>query len=117
MRSLGPLGLAPTSTSTTAATTTATTPPTLINSSALHTPPSPHLRSRARHLDADEAVALGAGLFAANLSTSFRLRKFGMVDLTMYGVSLSLDHVVLGDAAAAAAPEGAEVRRSRHGAG
>ncbi len=32
-----------------------------------------------RHLDADEAAALGAGLFAANLSTSFRLRKFGMV--------------------------------------
>ncbi len=33
-----------------------------------------------RHLDADEAVALGAGLFAANLSTTFRLRKFGMSD-------------------------------------
>ncbi|KAG2448832.1 hypothetical protein HYH02_006183 [Chlamydomonas schloesseri] len=61
-----------------------------------------------RHLDADEAIALGAGLFAANLSTSFRLRKFGMVDLTMYGVSLSLDHVVLGEGAAAALPEGAE---------
>jgi hypothetical protein len=27
-----------------------------------------------RHLDADEAVVLGAGLFAANLSSSFRLR-------------------------------------------
>ena len=33
-----------------------------------------------RHLDADEAVVLGAGLFAANLSTTFRLRKFGMSD-------------------------------------
>lgn len=33
-----------------------------------------------RHLDADEAVVLGAGLFAANLSTTFRLRKFGMTD-------------------------------------
>ncbi len=33
-----------------------------------------------RHLDADEAVALGAALFAANLSTTFRLRKFGMAD-------------------------------------
>ena len=32
-----------------------------------------------RHLDADEATVLGASLFAANLSTSFRLRKFGMV--------------------------------------
>jgi hypoxia up-regulated 1 len=27
-----------------------------------------------RHLDADEAVVLGAGLFAANMSSSFRLR-------------------------------------------
>ncbi|KXZ47053.1 hypothetical protein GPECTOR_38g290 [Gonium pectorale] len=58
-----------------------------------------------RHLDADEAIALGAGLFAANLSTSFRLRKFGMVDTTMYGVSLSLDHVVMG--APASGEEGA----------
>ncbi|GIL45761.1 hypothetical protein Vafri_2912 [Volvox africanus] len=52
-------------------------------------------RALDRHLDADEAIALGAGLFAANLSTSFRLRKFGMVDMTMYGISLTLDHVLL----------------------
>ncbi|GIL71901.1 hypothetical protein Vretimale_636 [Volvox reticuliferus] len=59
-----------------------------------------------RHLDADEAIALGAGLFAANLSTSFRLRKFGMVDMTMYGISLTLDHVLLaGDADAAVVEE------------
>eukprot|EP00889_Picochlorum_renovo_P008483 jgi/Picre1/35513/NNA_002974.t1 len=32
------------------------------------------------HLDADEAVVLGAGLVAANLSTIFRLRKFGMTE-------------------------------------
>lgn len=70
---------------------------------ALRLPPPPTVP---RHLDADEAAALGAGLFAANLSTSFRLRKFGMVDLTMYGVSLTLDHVVMGEAPA----EGAEVR-------
>ena len=37
-----------------------------------------------RHLDADEAVVLGAGLFAANLSTTFRLRKFGMADGATY---------------------------------
>ena len=54
---------------------------------------------------------LGAGLFAANLSTSFRLRKFGMVDLSMYGVSLTLDHVVL-----AAPAEGQEVEVRRGGA-
>eukprot|EP00879_Flechtneria_rotunda_P024057 GHRR01025481.1.p1 GENE.GHRR01025481.1~~GHRR01025481.1.p1 ORF type:complete len:539 (+),score=222.19 GHRR01025481.1:412-2028(+) len=40
-----------------------------------------------RHLDADEAVVLGAGLFAANLSSSFRLRKFGMTDVAVFGVS------------------------------
>lgn len=37
-----------------------------------------------RHLDADEAIVLGAGLFAANLSTTFRLRKFGMSDGAAY---------------------------------
>jgi hypothetical protein len=41
-----------------------------------------------RHLDSDEAVVLGASLFAANLSTSFRLRKFGMSDLSMYGIQV-----------------------------
>lgn len=30
---------------------------------------------------------MGAGLFAANLSTSFRLRKFGMADGAMFGIS------------------------------
>lgn len=30
---------------------------------------------------------MGAGLFAANLSTSFRLRKFGMSDGAMFGIS------------------------------
>jgi hypothetical protein len=36
---------------------------------------------------------LGASLFAANLSTSFRLRKFGMADAAMYGMSLRIDEV------------------------
>ena len=39
-----------------------------------------------RHLDADEAVVLGAGLVAANLSTTFRLRKFGMADGATYPI-------------------------------
>lgn len=42
------------------------------------------------HLDADEAVVLGAGLVAANLSTIFRLRKFGMIDKSMYEVTFKL---------------------------
>jgi len=43
------------------------------------------------HLDADEAVVLGAGLFAANLSTIFRLRKFGMSDKAPYTVTFKLE--------------------------
>ena len=54
-----------------------------------------------RHLDADEATVLGAGLFAANLSTSFRLRKFGMNDMSMYGVVLNVDKINLASPAAA----------------
>lgn len=34
---------------------------------------------------------LGAGLFAANLSTTFRLRKFGMTDKVPYAVTLRVE--------------------------
>eukprot|EP00195_Chlamydomonas_chlamydogama_P003215 CAMPEP_0202919692 /NCGR_PEP_ID=MMETSP1392-20130828/76466_1 /ASSEMBLY_ACC=CAM_ASM_000868 /TAXON_ID=225041 /ORGANISM="Chlamydomonas chlamydogama, Strain SAG 11-48b" /LENGTH=990 /DNA_ID=CAMNT_0049613149 /DNA_START=318 /DNA_END=3290 /DNA_ORIENTATION=+ len=65
-------------------------------------------RALDRHLDADEASVLGAGLFAANLSTSFRLRRFGMTDLSMYGIQLRVDelHDTPADPAAAAADKG-----------
>lgn len=42
-------------------------------------------------MDADEAVVLGAGLVAANLSTIFRLRQFGLTDKSMYEVNFSLN--------------------------
>ena len=42
------------------------------------------------HLDADEAVVIGAGYFAANLSTVFRLRQFGMTDKVPYSVSFEI---------------------------
>eukprot|EP00238_Polyblepharides_amylifera_P003501 CAMPEP_0196575666 /NCGR_PEP_ID=MMETSP1081-20130531/5089_1 /TAXON_ID=36882 /ORGANISM="Pyramimonas amylifera, Strain CCMP720" /LENGTH=964 /DNA_ID=CAMNT_0041894035 /DNA_START=70 /DNA_END=2964 /DNA_ORIENTATION=- len=44
-------------------------------------------RTPDRHLDSDEAVALGAGLHAANLSTAFRVRKFGAADAASYALS------------------------------
>lgn len=34
---------------------------------------------------------LGAGLFGANLSTTFRLRQFGLADKTPYSVAIQLD--------------------------
>ena len=42
------------------------------------------------HLDADEAVAMGAGLFAANMSTTFRMRKFGAADAAPYGFEVDV---------------------------
>jgi hypoxia up-regulated 1 len=42
------------------------------------------------HLDADEAVVMGAGYIAANLSTIFRLRKFGMADKSMHQIDFSI---------------------------
>jgi molecular chaperone DnaK (HSP70) len=44
-----------------------------------------------RQLDASEAFATGGALYAANLSTMFRLRRFGMIDGSAYSVSLSLE--------------------------
>lgn len=59
-----------------------------------------------KQLDADEAVALGAGLYAANKSTMFRLRPFGMMDGQVFPVK-----IVLGDGGAGGLPEHALVRR------
>jgi hypoxia up-regulated 1 len=50
----------------------------------------------ARHLDADEAVVLGASLRAANLSDGIKLnRKLGMLDGASYGINLLLDGAIL----------------------
>lgn len=44
-----------------------------------------------RHLDADEAIVLGAALHAANLSDGIKLnRKLGMVDGSSYGLVVEL---------------------------
>jgi hypoxia up-regulated 1 len=44
-----------------------------------------------KQLDADEAPAMGGALMAANLSTTFRLRQFGMQDGLTYPMSISLE--------------------------
>ena len=45
------------------------------------------------HLNGDEAMALGAAFRAANISTAFRVRKIGVSDLPMYGVTVELQGV------------------------
>lgn len=43
-----------------------------------------------RHLDGDEGVVMGAGLVTANLSTIFRLRRFGYLDGVIYPMQLQV---------------------------
>jgi len=42
-------------------------------------------------MNADEAFCFGAALYAASLSTAFRLRKFGVHDITSFPVSIDID--------------------------
>lgn len=45
-----------------------------------------------KHLDADEAIVLGAALHAANISDGIKLnRKLGMIDGSSYGFVIQLD--------------------------
>ena len=52
-----------------------------------------------RHLDSDEATVMGAGLFAANLSTAFRMRQFGMTDGSPYEIECVLQPQLLDESA------------------
>ncbi len=44
-----------------------------------------------QHLNGDEAMALGAAFRAADLSPSFRVRKVGIIDRSMYGIGVQLN--------------------------
>jgi hypoxia up-regulated 1 len=44
-----------------------------------------------QHMNGDESMALGAAFRGANLSTSFRVRKVGMSDISSFGVTVALD--------------------------
>jgi hypoxia up-regulated 1 len=44
-----------------------------------------------QHMNGDESMALGAAFRGANLSTSFRVRKVGMTDISSFGITVSLD--------------------------
>ncbi|KAM3301322.1 heat shock 70 kDa protein 17 [Capsicum chacoense] len=49
-------------------------------------------RNLDRHLDSDEAIALGASLHAANISDGIKLnRKLGMIDGSPYGYVIEVD--------------------------
>ncbi|KAI4365570.1 hypothetical protein MLD38_021544 [Melastoma candidum] len=51
-----------------------------------------------KHLDADEAVVLGAALYAANLSDGIKLnRRLGMVDGSPYGFTVQFEGIDIGE--------------------
>jgi len=60
-----------------------------------------------KHLDADETLALGAGLLAANLSTTFRMRRYGASDAAPFALTLTREGsaATLSSSSAAAAAE------------
>jgi hypoxia up-regulated 1 len=45
------------------------------------------------HLNGDEAMALGAAFRAANISTAFRVRKVGVSDMSMFGITVELQGI------------------------
>lgn len=46
------------------------------------------------HINSDESMALGAAFFGANLSTAFRVRQVGLVDINPFPVEVSLENLV-----------------------
>jgi hypoxia up-regulated 1 len=46
------------------------------------------------HINSDESMALGAAFFGANLSTAFRVRQVGLIDINPFPVEVSLENLV-----------------------
>mmetsp|Transcript_4451 Transcript_4451/g.8050 ORF Transcript_4451/g.8050 Transcript_4451/m.8050 type:complete len:743 (-) Transcript_4451:48-2276(-) len=44
-----------------------------------------------KHINSDESMALGAAFFGANISTAFRVRQVGLVDINPFPVAVSLE--------------------------
>ena len=65
-------------------------------------------------MNADEAFCFGAALYAASLSTAFRLRKFGVHDITSFPVSIDIDSLG-GGAVEEDAEEGEEGKEAAEG--
>jgi len=49
------------------------------------------------HINSDESMALGAAFYGANISTAFRVRQVGLVDINPFPIGISLDSLETGD--------------------
>merc|ERR1712003_562297 len=43
------------------------------------------------HINSDESMALGAAFYGANISSAFRVRQVGLVDINPFPIGISLD--------------------------
>lgn len=43
------------------------------------------------HINSDESMALGAAFYGANISTAFRVRQVGLVDINPFAIGISLE--------------------------
>mmetsp|Transcript_26036 Transcript_26036/g.57351 ORF Transcript_26036/g.57351 Transcript_26036/m.57351 type:complete len:940 (+) Transcript_26036:118-2937(+) len=60
------------------------------------------------HINSDESMALGAAFYGANISTAFRVRQVGLVDINPFPIGISLENLGTGDEKEASV-EGEEV--------
>merc|ERR1712157_590545 len=49
------------------------------------------------HINSDESMALGAAFYGANISSAFRVRQVGLVDINPFPIGISLDNLEKGD--------------------
>jgi len=49
------------------------------------------------HINSDESMALGAAFYGANISSAFRVRQVGLVDINPFPIGISLDNLETGD--------------------
>mmetsp|Transcript_27165 Transcript_27165/g.63593 ORF Transcript_27165/g.63593 Transcript_27165/m.63593 type:complete len:931 (-) Transcript_27165:351-3143(-) len=45
------------------------------------------------HINSDESMALGAAFYGANISTAFRVRQVGLVDINPFPIGISLENL------------------------
>jgi len=49
------------------------------------------------HINSDESMALGAAFYGANISSAFRVRQVGLVDINPFPIGISLDNLETDD--------------------
>jgi len=49
------------------------------------------------HINSDESMALGAAFYGANISTAFRVRQVGLVDINPFPIGISLEDLEKGE--------------------